>query len=173
MSNHDKKDEPHYKMYLDDLRKSKTERELKDETEEKVQKAIHATLVELLRDTELLDAIREYGHPIQFAEGGSGCGYSHLEINPKRGLLIVIRDLDYMADSSSENHLDTYAPYIRDGRVFFKEEKGREVDAAKAVRHRGVSCINVDYSKVQTADSIKATLEKAIEKIITINKKEQ
>jgi hypothetical protein len=153
------------KKHLDKLAKS--DQRLKEAQE---QRAIQKTLFDIVRDIDLWDAVIKYGQPIKFAEGyGSSPsfhGYSHLEIDPKIGFSIVIRELNYMADHMNETHDSKYQLYITGNAVFFRGEYNKEINAAEAVRHRGVSGCNVDYSRAQTAKGITDSLEKAVAKII-------
>ncbi len=146
-----------YKNHLDDLKES---------SPVKKQKAIHQVLTQILGDTKLHNAVRVYGSPITFAKGYNPTygfqGYHHLEIDPEGGLSIVITELDYMADKGSETHNSKYPLYVKKDKVFFRGEDNKEIDAAKAVRHQGVSGCNIDYSKAQNAEGILKSLEEAI-----------
>jgi len=147
------------------LAKSNPEK-LKAKQDQKCETEIHKVLSEMVGDTKLRAAVKEYGHPLAFADGHNPVyafqGYHHLEIDPEIGPVIVIEELDFMADKGNETHGSRYPLYIRDKKVFFKGEDNKEIDAAKAVRHEGVFGCNVDYSKAQTARGILKSLEKAV-----------
>ncbi len=154
----------------------------KEDNEEEIQKKIHETLARIIDDYHIYCTVKDNykfnpdggcSGPIKFAEGRSPdryfSGYSHLEIDPeegpKEGYFIVIRELDFMADHGDETHDSKYKLYARAGKVFFKNERGNELDAAKTVRHLEVSSCNVDLSKAQTAESITKSLNDALAKI--------
>jgi len=150
-----------YRKHLEGIGKSNPEKLEMDE-----QRRIHKTLRGIVADEELREAVKKYGHPISFASGrgsdGSFNGYSHLELNPESGLMIVMTELDFMADHFSENHDSEYPLYIKGNKVYFDGED-KKMDAAKAVRHAYGGC-NVDYSRAQTAEGISNSLEAELAK---------
>jgi len=134
---------------------------------------IHAVLSKIIDDKELHKSVKKYGDSIIFAESYSReyafRGYSYLEIIPNKGLAIVMTELDDWADSGNERHLSEYTLYKRKGKVYFKTENKKEIDAAEAVTFRAGEMCNVDESKAQTAKKILKSLEDAIESIIPDN----
>jgi hypothetical protein len=155
---------PAYKKHLEGIKKSNPEKLERNE-----QRKIHKTLSEIIRDRELHEAVKKYGYSISFANGKAADiayrGYSHLEIDPKGGLIIVLTELDNMADHGWETHDSRYVLYLKRNRAYFKQsENSKEIDAAKAMRYEELIACNIDYSLSQTSKSILESLEKALEK---------
>ena len=123
---------PSYRKHLAQLGKANPEK-----AKAKEHRKVHETLVGIIKDGELKRAVRKYGRPIRFAElnPGGTLGYRYLEINPDGKVMIVVRELDYWADTCSQNHDSRYPLYVRAGKVLFTDEERRERYATEVVMH--------------------------------------
>jgi len=125
---------------------------------------IHKTLIEIINDKDLMNAVSKYGHTIKFAKEhdhkySPSEGYRHLELDPKKGPLIVIAESMPMSDHNEDT---PYLLYIRKNKVYFKGEEDKEFDAGLIIRDSRIEG-NDDYrTNKQTAEYITHTLEEAI-----------
>jgi len=155
-----KQDEDKFEKKLEALAKSNPE---KLRSKEIIN--IHKTLIYIIEDVKIHDAIKKYSHPIEFAKDFDRCsplGYTHLEYDPKSRLVICTSVLDFMADHFEDNHLEKYPIYILKNRTYFDDgdNGNKRTDAAKDL-------IDADI----TAEYILESLESAIDKIISKKKK--
>ncbi|MEK6941230.1 MAG: hypothetical protein AABW49_05025, partial [Nanoarchaeota archaeon] len=100
--------------------------EITAEEEEKL-RDIHKTIVQLIGDKELLEAVIAHGEPITFAASDRNTvnnrfilnGYRHLVIDPRTGLNIVMRRLNFFKTDITETHNSHYPLYVKDKKVYF------------------------------------------------------
>lgn len=88
---------------------------------------MNGLLVRIFNDSELHAAIRAYGEKIPFAhyrtDDSCYTGFFNLELDPEKRMILVRRELQYMADHNDETELKNYDLFQTDGRLFYVQRK--------------------------------------------------
>lgn len=134
---------------------------------------INAALVKIFDDSDLHAAVRAYGQRITFAPSRTGpfrpgddcyTGFFHLELDPDKRMVLVRRELQFMADHPDQVELNDYDLFQTDGGIFYVPYKASTEAVLAANDMRSVA--KFDKRRALSANRVLKSLEAAIDGLI-------